>query len=678
MKLRAALVEFSILQQFPLISGYLHAYAAADAAVAECFEFVYYQEEIGRTDYSRSLSAIRALDAELVCLSAYVWNMGLVVRLVNDLQNDSHVRHIILGGHQISHQIRKYIDRRDEKTIVVNGQGEIAFRSLLQRLAAGGELPPQKGISFYRGGELCDGGEAEMLTNLDDIPSPFLSGQFDGMKYPVTVFETNRGCPYKCTFCTWGGDTMKVTKFSLDRIKDELLWIAKKPVLHLSIGDANWGMLSRDIEISEHIAKLRRRYGAPYSVTYASAKNKPKGSLACIKKFREGGLISSQAIGVQSLNPATLSLVERENIKTSAFAEILEELNREDIDSICELIWPLPGETIDTLTRGFGRLVELGARTTIMYPAVLINNAKLTEQAGEFQMECVNHDDWMSELKIVKATKFAERRDVESGFWFYYSYFLLGNCDFHKALLRYCRQTTGSAYSDIVTRFADELRAKRATSAYGQTIDDIFKHEAFGSDLTTGRLAAHLAHEKRVEAIIDVARFIFSELAAVDAQRNLAMIGLWAFSFPRLFSDTKDGVEPLIDVLEELAHPHGLTFSSLASVKSSGRNITLSVDDSAGVWSDVVKLFGVVPNGVISKIEVRHPTTTFLRYDQGDSYKNNWYAYTMIVSMGRLVPEVRVLTSGALFMPNTAYPPVDLALPGGKGSELSGGVTTEA
>ena len=131
--------------------------------------------------------------------------MGLVVRLVKDLRNDPCIRHIILGGHQISHQIRRYVDRWDEKTIVVNGQGEIVFRSLLQHLTARTELAPQKGISFYRDGELCDGGEAAMLTNLDLIPSPYLSGHFDKMRYPVTSFETNRGCPYKCTFCTWGG-----------------------------------------------------------------------------------------------------------------------------------------------------------------------------------------------------------------------------------------------------------------------------------------------------------------------------------------------------------------------------------------------------------------------------------------------------------------------------------------
>lgn len=657
MKLRSALIEFSILQQFPLISGYLHAYAAADPTVAESFEFMYYQEEVGRNDYSRSLSAIRALDAEIVCLSAYVWNMGLVVRLVKDLRNDPRIRHIILGGHQISHQIRRYVDRWDEKTIVVNGQGEIVFRSLLQRLTAGAELVPQKGISFYRDGELCDGGEADMLTNLDLIPSPFLSGHFDKMRYPVASFETNRGCPYKCTFCTWGGDTMKVTKFSLDRIKDELLWIAKRPVPNLNIVDANWGMLSRDIEISEHIAKLKRRYGAPFSVSYSSAKNKPKGSLACIKKFREGGLISSQAIGVQSLNPETLSLVERENIKTNAFAEMLEELNKEDIDSFCELIWPLPGETLATLTSGFERLLELGARTTIMHPAVLINNAKLTEQVCEYQMECVNPDDWMSELKIVKATKFADRRDVESGFWFYYSYFLLGNCDFHKAILRYLHKTTGKRYADIVTRFADELRANRATSAYAQTIDYIFKHESQGTDLATGGLATHLAHEKRVESIREVAQFIFGEQAAADARLNLAMIGLWAFSFPRLFSDTKVGTDSLIGVLEELGSVHGLTFSSLAYVQTSGRNIALSVDDSCGVWSEVVKYFGITADGVISTIEVRHPTTTFVRYDRGDSYKNNWYAYLMILNMRRLVPEIRVLTSTTVSVPNTVHPP---------------------
>jgi hypothetical protein len=245
-----------------------------------------------------------------------------------------------------------------------------------------------------------------------------------------------------------------VAKFSLDRVKEELLWIARKSVLFIHIADANWGMLPRDVEISEHIGRLKKDYGSPWMVYYAAAENKPKGSIACIEKFHEGGVITSQAIGIQSMNPDTLTLVDRQNIRNTAFIEMFKYLDGKGIDSYCELIWPLPGETFATLKSGFEQLVELGAPTTIMYPAILINNARLTAQADEFEIESLQCDDWKSELKLVKKTQSADRAAVDAGFWFYYSYFLLANCDAHKALLKYLCAITGRGHADIIEAFA--------------------------------------------------------------------------------------------------------------------------------------------------------------------------------------------------------------------------------
>src|SRR5262249_44890016 len=169
-------------------------------------------------------------------------------------------------------------------------------------------------------------------------------------------------------------------------------------------------------------------------------------------------------------------------------------------DSYCEIIWPLPGETIGTLKEGFTKLIELGAQTTIMYPALLINNARLTAQAGEFDMETLGSDDWRSELKLVKKTKSADRTDVDDGFWFYYAFFLLANTDLAKSLLRYLRKATGREYSEIITDFAAYLRKNGSTSRYSQLITALFAQEAHGSLLTIGKLATHLTYENRLAA----------------------------------------------------------------------------------------------------------------------------------------------------------------------------------
>jgi len=77
------LIEFSIFNQYSLLSGYPHAYGAADPAVANAFEFVYCQKEVGQLDYPTALLDVRGLKADIVCVSA-MWNFGVVCRLVSD------------------------------------------------------------------------------------------------------------------------------------------------------------------------------------------------------------------------------------------------------------------------------------------------------------------------------------------------------------------------------------------------------------------------------------------------------------------------------------------------------------------------------------------------------------------------------------------------------------------
>jgi hypothetical protein len=158
-KRRVALVEFSIYDQFPLISGYLQSYAAADAAIASAFEWVWHTEEVERVSYARTLKAIVDLRAPVVCFSCYVWNMGLVRRLVRDLLAAPGIERVILGGHQAGHHITHYAELRDPRVVVINGQGEVPFRAVLQRLAEGSGVDGLAGVSAYAaGGELWNGG----------------------------------------------------------------------------------------------------------------------------------------------------------------------------------------------------------------------------------------------------------------------------------------------------------------------------------------------------------------------------------------------------------------------------------------------------------------------------------------------------------------------------------------
>ena len=84
-------------------------------------------------------------------------------------------------------------------------------------------------------------GETDRITDVDSIPSPYLTGLFDSFAAGpgrAAMIETNRGCPYGCTFCDWGSATLsRVRKFDLQRVFDELEWAAKNRLETVAIAD---------------------------------------------------------------------------------------------------------------------------------------------------------------------------------------------------------------------------------------------------------------------------------------------------------------------------------------------------------------------------------------------------------------------------------------------------------
>ena len=127
---------------------------------------------------------------------------------------------------------------------------------------------------------LCKSPIPPRIKELDEIPSPYLSGMldrfFDGCLVPF--LETNRGCRFACTFCHTGNIYFnKINTFSIDRIRAEIEYIGKRiselGITHLYLADTNFGMYSRDKEICDELAKAQKKYGWPLHMYATTGKN---------------------------------------------------------------------------------------------------------------------------------------------------------------------------------------------------------------------------------------------------------------------------------------------------------------------------------------------------------------------------------------------------------------------
>lgn len=461
----------------PLASGYMEAYCRTDPLLAASFEF----EKISlvvNTPYEEVLATLQQSDAGVYAFSCYVWNSGLVRRLVDALLVSRPHSHFVLGGPQVMHQGMRYLVPEHENVLVCNGEGEKTFANFLRALLSGQpDFSGVRSLSFYRDGKLVTTEAEPRINDLSEIPSPFLEGLFESNKYSWMLIETNRGCPFKCNYCYWGAATgMKVYKYDEERLKRELAWISQSRCWYLFIADANWGMLKRDVDLSEFIVECHKRDGAPHAVYFCGSKNTPDRVAEITRIFHGAGMISTQSVALQTMNPETLIRVNRDNIKTSAYTDIQQSLNQQGIASFVEMIWPLPGETLSSFQEGLGKLCEIGADSFVVYPLLLMNNVELCNKREEYGLVTVPDPDPNSEAEIVVQTNEVNTEDYRAGLLYVYAVlslhvlrglFHLGRylnsngfmsyVELFRAFTKFCRQNPGHSFTTFCEKSVQAL-----------------------------------------------------------------------------------------------------------------------------------------------------------------------------------------------------------------------------
>ena len=315
----------------------------------------------------------RLQDCKVVFFSNYMWNWEYNKHVAKSLKEQNPNILIIFGGPQVTNrpQEEKFFDNHPYVDSIVLGEGEEMFVDILTSI---NNNDPLKDV--YEGGRLVD----------LDIPSPYLTGVFDDIIANNTGYvfngtlETNRGCPFACTFCDWGSLTYaKIKKFPIPKVIQELTWMAENQIDYVTIADANFGVFTdRDMEVTEKLVDLQNEYGYPKVVDATWYKNSSDEILEIVKKFISSGFNRGLTLSVQSMDFDVLEEIKRRNMEMSDLTMIFEKCNREGIPSYTELILGLPLETFDTWKAGLCEIIKAGQHNAIeSWLAQLLENAHM-------------------------------------------------------------------------------------------------------------------------------------------------------------------------------------------------------------------------------------------------------------------------------------------------------------
>jgi radical SAM superfamily enzyme YgiQ (UPF0313 family) len=337
--------------------------------------------------------AIRRDPPDVLMLSNYVWNEALSQYFVK-LAKQANPRVLtVMGGPNISLEPERqiaYLRRHPKLDIYVLGEGDFLAHEIVRSYMDAGLSIPRladaglpSSVVRRSDGDIGHQNLKPRHAVVEEIPSPFLTGIqdefFDGKLAPM--IETNRGCPFTCTFCVQGTRYYsKVHNFPVERIKEEIRYIAARikrfsPAMGmLRIADSNYGMFERDIEISECIGEMQKQYGWPTFIDATTGKNRADRIIKSVEKVG-GALVLYQA--VQSLDEDVLRKVKRSSIKLDAYKTLEVHMRGRGLRSTSDLILGLPGESLKTHLAGLHALLDSNIHQMHNFQAMMLAGAEM-------------------------------------------------------------------------------------------------------------------------------------------------------------------------------------------------------------------------------------------------------------------------------------------------------------
>ena len=339
----------------------------------------------------------RIKDPDILLCSCYVWNWEITNMLAKRVKEKYPECKIIYGGPQVplkyegevptgwvENSTGNFFKDYPHVDVLVHQEGEYTIKNLFEKYVNKEEIASIGGIETKGFRTMAQ----DRIWDLDTLPSPYLTDlvwdliePVEGIEY-IAAWETNRGCPFQCTFCDWGSATKtKVRKWDMDKLFEEIEWFADNKIPYIDCCDANFGIFTeRDLSLAKKLSSEKKSKGFPGRIRPAWTKSSSDKVIPVAKELLDADLLRAVTLAVQSLDPTTLDVIKRKNIKFDKFGELVQKFRNEKIENYTELIMGMPGETLSSYKTGLEQLMELFPRPVVfIYNCGVFVNAPMNE-----------------------------------------------------------------------------------------------------------------------------------------------------------------------------------------------------------------------------------------------------------------------------------------------------------
>ncbi|MFK5883416.1 MAG: DUF4080 domain-containing protein [Candidatus Izemoplasma sp.] len=334
-----------------------------------------------KDDVLKIVDEIIKLNPTLVGFSAYIWNIEIIKKVIEELSK-SYKNKILIGGPEVSYESEFYI-HNTSADYIIKGEGEYSFNMLLHALNNNTPIEDVINLTTMVDGVLINNPIEEIL-DLTTLNMPYYFEE-DIVNIPnkIAYIETSRGCPYKCSYCLSSLEKT-VRFFDMEEVKKSILYLLGKGAKTFKFLDRTFNANKQVINLFDFIIKNHKQ-GTVFQFEI-TGDVLPKAIIEYVNEFAPVGLFRFE-IGIQSTNEATNLLVNRIQNTKKLFENIKLIEKHKVVDLHLDLIAGLPKEDLESFKKTFNEVFELGAKELQLGFLKMLRGTKIRNESEKYSYE---------------------------------------------------------------------------------------------------------------------------------------------------------------------------------------------------------------------------------------------------------------------------------------------------
>ncbi len=366
---------------------------------------------------------------DAVGFSCYIWNWSTVQEIMTEFFKLCPHVPVWLGGPEVSFDATEILQKYPGLTGIMVGEGEETFAELLDFYVKERDA---KGTSAEDASDgIATGQQAKAATKqLSDIPGlvlqsgpttpreplsmdriPFLYNNLDDFKNRIIYYESQRGCPFRCSYCLSSIDK-SVRLRDIDVVKKELQFFLENQVEQVKFVD-------RTFNCNHEHAMAIWQYIKEHDNSVTNFHFEIAGDIlredeiALLNSMRPG--LVQLEIGVQSTNEDTLKEIHRV-MDISKLKKVVAAIKSgNNIHCHLDLIAGLPYENYESFANSFNEVYAMKPHQLQLGFLKVLKGSNMHEMAKKYGL--VYHDkppyevlytNWLSFEEICRLKRIEE------------------------------------------------------------------------------------------------------------------------------------------------------------------------------------------------------------------------------------------------------------------------------